>query len=378
MDDAHPHSPARTPAHPAGTPKYQVIRDELMNAIRSGEYPPGTRIPTERELSERYGVHRMTVRQATTALVRAGLVVKRRPQGNFVRDQFNSTVGERHVNLVCIGRQSSHAETFVEHGLATAAALDITPRVLRVYPGGEHVAAEALTGPDPSIVIGGVITRGDELGKAVEEAAGRIVLIGTRMDHMGVHSVVGDDELGLRLAIDHLHGRGHERIGLVGSMVDDDHPLMELQVQHWRQGMMAAGLSRGTLGKHIIRLHPVDAGGVAMSACEAVKDYYARQRVRATALIALSEEAAIGATSALYGLGVSIPGGVSVIAYAGTVRAGLCIPPVTSIDVDVAGHLDAAFRRVDQILDGDPEHHGPSLVVIPPVLVERESVAPRD
>ncbi len=354
-----------------------MIRDELMNAIRTGKYGPGSRLPTERELSEHYGVHRMTVRQATTALVRAGLVIKRRPQGNFVREQLAHAVGERHVNLICIGTESSHAEIFIEHGLAAAKQRDIQARILRIYPGNEHVAAETLAGPDPSIIVGGVISRGDELGKAVRDAASRVVLIGARMDHAGVYSIVGDDEFGLRLAIDYLQYRGHERIGLIGSIIDEDHPLMELQVQYWRQAMMACGLSRGTIQKHIVRLEPVTVGGVAMAASDAIKLYYERQRVRATALIALSEEAAIGATSALYEMGVSVPDNVSLISYAGTCRAELCIPPMTSIDVDVDQHLQAAFKRVDDILAGSASLATPPLVVIPPSLIERKSVAIR-
>lgn len=374
MSDAKSESLASA-SGPGDPPKYQIIRDELMNAIRSGVHPPGSRLPTERELSERYGVHRMTVRQATTALVRAGLVIKRRPQGNFVREHLEHAVGERHINLVCIGTESSHAEIFIEHGLAAAKQRDIQPRVLRIYPGSEHVAVETLAGPDPSVIVGGVITRGDELGRAVRDAASRVVLIGSRMDHVGVASIVGDDELGLRLAIDYLHDRQHERIGVIGSIIDEDHPMMELQIQYWRQAMIACGLSRGTIQKHIIRLGPVEAGGVAMSAYEAVKDYYARQRVRSTALIALSEEAAIGATAALYELGVSVPKDVSLVAYAGTCRAGLCIPPLTSIDVDVDRHLDVAFARIDRILDGESANPKDALTVIPPTLIERQSVA---
>lgn len=361
---------------PGDPPKYQIIRDELMSAIRSGKYGPGSRLPTERELSDRYGVHRMTVRQATTALVRAGLVVKRRPQGNFVREQLAHGTGDRNVNLICIGTESSHAEIFIEHGLAAAKDLDIQARVLRIYPGNEHVAAEALANPDPSVIIGGLISQRDELGVAVRDAANRTVLIGARMDHIGVASIVGDDELGLRLAVDHLQNHGHQRIGLVGSIIQEDHPLMELQVQYWRQAMMAAGLARDTMPKHIIRLDRVPAGGVAMSAYEAVKKYYDQQRIRATALITLSEEAAIGAAAALHELGRAVPDDVSLIGYAGTCRAALCLPPLTTIDVDVDRHLSAALQRVDAFLKGETLAPEKLLTVIPPALVERQSVTP--
>ncbi|MEM1353342.1 MAG: substrate-binding domain-containing protein [Planctomycetota bacterium] len=359
-------------------PKYQTIRDDLIAAIRSGRYASGVQLPTERELAAKYGVHRMTVRQATMALVRSGMVIKRRPQGNFVSDNPSKLVGEKQVNLVCIGMESSQAEIFVEHGVAAALKHDIQARVLRIYPGSEHVAAESVNGPDPSVIIGGVSSVRSELGVAVRDARDRVIMIGSRMDHAGVRSIVGDDEFGIRLAVEHLHEYGHERIGLIGSVIGDNHPLMELQVQLWRQAMISHGLPRGTIQKHIIRLKPATAGGIAMAAYEAVKAYYARQRIRATAHIALCEESAIGAAAALNELGVDVPREVSLVDYAGTCRARLCIPPLTAIDVNVDQHLVTAMQQVEAIME--QPHTPPAsgyLTVIPPVLIERGSTAKR-
>ncbi|MEO0476729.1 MAG: substrate-binding domain-containing protein, partial [Planctomycetota bacterium] len=127
------------------------------------------------------------------------------------------------------------------------------------------------------------------------------------------------------------------------------------------------------------RLKPVTAGGIAMAAYEAIKAYYARQRIRATAHVALCEEAAIGAVAALNELGVSVPEEVSLVDYAGTSRAQLCIPSLTAIDVNVDQHLDAALKQIESIFD-DP--HRPStsgyLTVIPPSLIERGSTAKRN
>ena len=391
----------------AGVRKYQVIRDQLRDDIRSGRYAPGDQLPTERELVELFGVTRMTVRQAITGLVRAGLVVNRRPQGNFVREHLPQGRGDRHVNLICIGGESSHAEIFIEHGVDAARKRDLRTRVVRIYPGSEHMAVEVIQGPDPSIVVGSSGTNGHDLPQAIRDAADRVVLLGVRMDHAGVRSIVGDDELGLRLAVDRLHRAGHERIGLVGSIIADNHPTLELQVQYWRQAMMDQGLASGTMDKHIIRLGRVTAGGVAMSAFHAVQAYYQRQRIRATALIALSEEAALGTVAGLSRLGVDVPADASVIAYAGTCRAELCIPPLTTIDVDVDQHLETAMQWIDQQTHHDETDNPdtpaspdapadtpasettPSaasmataaahdaaalLTVVPPTLVERQSV----
>lgn len=67
-------------------PMYRRIADDLRRQIVSGELTAGEQLPTQMELVERYGVARMTVRQAIRELVNEGLVVSRRPQGLFVRD----------------------------------------------------------------------------------------------------------------------------------------------------------------------------------------------------------------------------------------------------------------------------------------------------
>jgi GntR family histidine utilization transcriptional repressor len=62
----------------------QRIRADLEGAIRSGTWAPGHRIPTERELMERYGCARMTVSKAVAELVKAGLIERRKKAGSFV------------------------------------------------------------------------------------------------------------------------------------------------------------------------------------------------------------------------------------------------------------------------------------------------------
>ncbi|WP_341718464.1 GntR family transcriptional regulator [Micromonospora sp. FIMYZ51] len=65
-------------------PSYQRIRHALRQELERGALAPGDRMPTERELVERFGVAHMTVRHAIDGLVRDGLVVRRRGSGTFV------------------------------------------------------------------------------------------------------------------------------------------------------------------------------------------------------------------------------------------------------------------------------------------------------
>jgi GntR family histidine utilization transcriptional repressor len=65
-------------------PLHQRIRSDIEARIRSGEWAPGHRAPTEAELMARYACSRMTVNKAMTALVEAGLIVRRKRAGSFV------------------------------------------------------------------------------------------------------------------------------------------------------------------------------------------------------------------------------------------------------------------------------------------------------
>ena len=62
----------------------QVIA-QLRNTITRGEWPIGTRIPTETELVEALGVGRNTVREAVRALAHGGLLEVRQGDGTYVR-----------------------------------------------------------------------------------------------------------------------------------------------------------------------------------------------------------------------------------------------------------------------------------------------------
>ena len=65
-------------------PLYAQIHQRLLEMISSGDAAPGAPVPSERELSERYGVSRMTARQALRALRQDGLVYRERGLGTFV------------------------------------------------------------------------------------------------------------------------------------------------------------------------------------------------------------------------------------------------------------------------------------------------------
>ena len=65
-------------------PRYYQLKEILRERIHAGEWTPGSLIPSERELCERYGISRMTARQAISELVNEGLLYREQGRGTFV------------------------------------------------------------------------------------------------------------------------------------------------------------------------------------------------------------------------------------------------------------------------------------------------------
>ncbi|MEU8590665.1 FadR/GntR family transcriptional regulator [Streptomyces sp. NPDC048664] len=70
--------------HPRRSALSEQVIAELRNQITSGEWPVGSRIPTEPELVEQLGVARNTVREAVRALAHNGLLDIRQGSGTYV------------------------------------------------------------------------------------------------------------------------------------------------------------------------------------------------------------------------------------------------------------------------------------------------------
>jgi GntR family transcriptional regulator len=66
------------------TPVSKQIAKKLEDQIRSGEYGPRDRLPSEKELQEQYGIARETARRVFRYLREAGLVVTLPGRGTYV------------------------------------------------------------------------------------------------------------------------------------------------------------------------------------------------------------------------------------------------------------------------------------------------------
>jgi GntR family phosphonate transport system transcriptional regulator len=84
------------PIREAGISLWRQITRTIEADIAGGRYGPGSRLPTETELSQLFGVNRHTLRRALNELSRTGLIRIEHGRGSFVADDvLDFVVGPR-------------------------------------------------------------------------------------------------------------------------------------------------------------------------------------------------------------------------------------------------------------------------------------------
>ena len=107
-----------------GRKLYQQVAAAVADAIQRGEFRPGQRIPSERELAEEHGVSRPTIREAMIALEVTGLVRSRHGSGIFVVD--NPPADAPTIGLDIGAFELTEARRLFEAEAAALAAVSIT------------------------------------------------------------------------------------------------------------------------------------------------------------------------------------------------------------------------------------------------------------
>lgn len=67
--------------------EYRRIADELAALIADGTFPPGSKLPAEPALAERFEVAYGTIRRAMDVLRERGLIITIWGKGTFVREE---------------------------------------------------------------------------------------------------------------------------------------------------------------------------------------------------------------------------------------------------------------------------------------------------
>jgi len=132
----------------SGVLLWRRIADELEQSIVQGTFTPGSRLPGEIDIAQRFGVNRHTVRRAIAALTQRGLVRAERGSGTFVEQARIPYAIRPRTRFSEIVRGAGHAVggRLIRHAVETAEA-DVA-KTLRLKAGTPVIRLELLRHAD--------------------------------------------------------------------------------------------------------------------------------------------------------------------------------------------------------------------------------------
>ena len=132
----------------AGVALWRRVADAVEHGIAVGRFQPGTKLPGEVELADRFGVNRHTVRRAIGALAARGLVRAERGSGTYVEAQrLAYPIRTRTRFSEIVGATGRAADGRLIASAAEDAEAEIARR-LRLPPGAPVVRIEVLRHAD--------------------------------------------------------------------------------------------------------------------------------------------------------------------------------------------------------------------------------------
>jgi DNA-binding LacI/PurR family transcriptional regulator len=208
------------------------------------------------------------------------------------------------------------------------------------------------------IVLPGAVDAG--YARAARQAGKPVVLVGHEVSGSDCSSVLADNRTGVREAVAHLIGHGHERIAFAGNLAHFD-----LRERHegYREALLAHGITpRADLLFDTADNH--EPGG------EAVADTLVRTGMPATAIVLGTDRNAIGLIQRLRDAGYELPRELAVVGFDDIADATYLRPSLSTVrqPLDLLGAAVLGLAR--ELADRDQ----PAQVrLVPTSFVQRDS-----
>jgi DNA-binding LacI/PurR family transcriptional regulator len=329
------------------------VENFILGKIETAEWPVGSKIPSERDLSIKLDVSRTTVRNAVQALTTRGMFDRKIGQGTFVRQRLGAPGLVRQPEKGNLGYVICKERSLRKPISAEAFYFDIFAGIEEeTVRSGRHMLFTYLDEGNAEEVsaFGGFLDKVD--GVVIEEARDAsfldqvessgvpAVLLGPTATQDRLDCVTMDIGSGVRKALAYLRGLGHERIGIVNGPLGIESA--RVRYAAWKEALGPAadeGLACG--GK----------GWSAEAGYEAVAELLGRRR-DLSAIFCANDLLAVGALSALAKHGLRVPEDVSVVGFDDTELARHSSPPLTTMRIYSRDMARSAVSRVLERIEG--------------------------
>jgi GntR family transcriptional regulator, arabinose operon transcriptional repressor len=346
---------------------YKQIYENLKKDIVEGTYKGSGLLPSERELCDKYGVDRITVRKSLELLVKDGLVEKKAGLGTIVKDfPLRAAIQSDSKNILFILPKSLNSADRITESFNSSLFYRIEDEcrscgysLIYSTAGNEDNYARISNGNSISGLM--LVSKVNE--KFLEEIK-RIQIPAVVVNNFfkGFTSIVADNEKGAYEATKYLNELGHERIGII--LGTDGYLTSAERFDGYKKAL--GELNIDWQGQSIR-----EGQWTFDSGFKAMKEILKGTSQRPTAILASNDITAIGAIEAAKEEGYFTPEDISIIGFDNIEQCDYVRPKLTSVAVDINLMAKVACQQLFHQIET-----GVSLdmkIVTPVKLVLRES-----
>lgn len=358
---------------------YRQLADVLKQHFSDSHMPVGKRLPTEFELSAKYGVSRGTVRQALNLLEEENLIERVPGLGTFLHKEVN---GERPVYQRQIGLIVPYAQDQLSLNILVGVENVAKYRGYQVIfnHSNENVEQEKaditrmIQNQMAGLIIFPVSNRDyDEAIWKLQEQKVPFVLVDRYFPALDCDYVVADNLGGGYRAAEHLILLGHEEIGFIY------HPQADFRTTSVRDRYQ--GYRKALEDYHIAFqenwLASIDEPQSEKAREDILQPYmqFLRLQNRPSAFITVNDNSAINLFAAAGRLGLKVPDDLAIVGFDNLKMATQIQCPLTTVNQE---RTELGVRAMNLLLSRIDGHTGaPEHIVIPTNLVVRESCGAR-
>jgi LacI family transcriptional regulator len=334
--------------------------------------------PTARKVAELAGVSRTTVSFVLNNLpgMRISEETRQRVldaarQLNYHPDATARRMVSGKTNLIGLVLRQSPEQAFADHflpqvlsGLSQAAGAQDYHTLLQAIPPDNHTGAYMRLIRErhvDGILISGPRSDDEELLRVRAEGA-PVVLMG-QLPNSRVPFVDVDNVGGAGLAVRHLLGLGHRRIGLITN-ADPAYTASADRLMGYRQALAEGGVD---YDEGLVRY-----GNFTPQSGLAAMDELLTLQPRPTAVFVASDTVALGALQALRRAGLRVPQDLALVGFDDIPLAEFVDPPLTTVRLPAHGLGWGAADLLIRLIAAEEEIRNPN-VFLETELVVRES-----
>jgi len=344
-------------------PLYKQIVEDLKEKILTKELATDQQIPTELELSNEYGVSRITSKRALTELENEGLIYRIQGKGSFVKEQTNTISKNETKEILFILPFPNHTG-LGDYTQGIAACLQDSPYQLNIQPNSVLTSlnvADIMNKYTGLILYPLTSSANMDLIYTLKLNDFPVVVLDKQIDGIDISTITADNFQGGYLATKYLIELGHEKIAFLST-----HQLEHTSSVRQRYLGYLKALQEEKLSYYSQELFLEDDEDQFFQ--EILADY---QKKDITAVVAEHDLSAILLMKTANKSSYPVPAELSVIGFDNIQAAALVEPPLSTISQNFEQIGFLAAQTLIKELEG--EQIATQNMQVPVQLIKRQS-----